>query len=66
MAESWAAAELLTTRNGLIFVQDFGITHLEVETDAQALETMLENLENFPNHELAVIIRDIGALLKKY
>ncbi|XP_019105535.2 uncharacterized protein LOC109135249 [Beta vulgaris subsp. vulgaris] len=51
-----AAAELATIREGLSLAKDHNISRLEVKTDAQALNIMMDRAEKYPHHQLHAII----------
>lgn len=60
------AAELYTIREGLMMAVDYDIKHLELETDAKTLVTLLNTVDHTYHHELSPVIKDVVCLMNRF
>lgn len=60
------AAELHAMREGLLMAQEYEIQNLEIETDADALLTMLGSVNGRYNKELKPLLSDVAGLMGRF
>uniref|UniRef100_A0A803MMT4 RNase H type-1 domain-containing protein n=1 Tax=Chenopodium quinoa TaxID=63459 RepID=A0A803MMT4_CHEQI len=63
-ARTSAEVELLAIKGGMLVAINARYKKVTMETDAQSLKGILEDLKKSGTHEFAAILKDIGELLK--